>query len=233
MRHEPKPSTEELTTFFRSVPLFAGVGDQVLENFAQACHFRHLHKGEVLFTQNERAHTMYLVHKGYISLYLATADGRELVINEMHSGDCFGELALFTDQPRSTGAMGGAACEVIALPREIFLRGVQSDTALMRNVLDTTARRLQVSGERESALAFLSSNARIVRVLLLLDERGGRGGAIKTTQENLAQYIGLTRQTVSKALREWRRAGWVSTGRGVIKIHDREALERLAVDEEF
>ena len=101
---------------------------------------------------------------------------------------------------------------MIAIPRDVFLRGVQSDPALMRNVLETTARRLQVSGERESALAFLSSDARIVRVLLLLDQRGRRGESSSTTQENLAQYVGLTRQTVAKALGEWRRAGWVGTG---------------------
>jgi CRP-like cAMP-binding protein len=233
MRREHKPSTQELIEFFRSVPLFTGVGSAVLGDFAQACRFLQIRKDEVLFTQNEPAHTMYLVHKGYISLFLATADGRELVINEMHPGDCFGELALFTDQPRSTGAMGGADSEVIALPRDVFLRGVQSDPALIRNVLQTTARRLQVSGERESALAFLSSEARIVRVLLLLDQRAGRTGLVRTTQENLAQYVGLTRQTVAKALGEWRRAGWVGTRRGAIEIYDRTSLEKLAVDEQI
>ena len=72
------------------------------------CHFNaNVEKVRCLFTQNDPADTMYLVYQGYISLFLATVDGRELVINEMHPGDCFGELALFTDQPRSTGAMGG------------------------------------------------------------------------------------------------------------------------------
>ena len=231
MRTESPPSSEQMVSFFRTVPLFRGVGDMILGTLARSCQHQHLGKSEVLFTQDDPAEAMFIVRTGWIAIFLATVDGRELVINEMRPGDCFGELALFTDQPRSTGAMGGEPTDVVSIQQDVFMRCVQSDPHLMRNVLETPARRLQVSGERESALAFLSSNARIVRVLLLLDERGGRGGVVETTQENLAQYIGLTRQTVAKALGEWRRAGWVGTGRGVIKIHDRAALEKLAVDQ--
>lgn len=222
-------SNVELTGFFRNVPFFAGVGDEVLSLFAQSGRRLRIGQGEILFLQGEPADMMYIVLEGCIAIFLATADGRELVINEMRPGDCFGELALFTDQPRSTGAMGGEPSEVVALHKDTFMRGIQIDSVLMRNVLDTTARRLQVSGERESALAFLSSEARVARVLLMLDQRGGRQGTVKTTQENLAQYVGLTRQTVAKVLGEWRHAGWVGTGRGRIEIHDRPALEHLAV----
>jgi CRP/FNR family cyclic AMP-dependent transcriptional regulator len=211
------------------IPLLDGVGDEVLTLFATMGRRLSLDKGEILFLQNEPADTMYIVTEGSIAIFLSTTDGRELVINEMRPGDCFGELALFTDQPRSTGAMGGEASVVISLHKDVFMCGMQADLVLMRNVLDTTARRLQVSGERESALAFLSSEARVARALLMLDQRGGRRGLVRTTQETLAQYVGLTRQTVAKVLGEWRRAGWVSTGRGRIDIHDRPVLEELSV----
>ena len=222
-------SDSALQQFFGTVPLFAGVGDEVLSLFARTGHRLNIDQGEILFLQGEPADMMYIVIQGCIAIFLATADGRELVINEMRSGDCFGELALFTDQPRSTGAMGGEPSEIVALHKDVFMQGVKMDSVLMRAVLDTTARRLQVSGERESALAFLSSEARVARVLLMLDQRAGRGGMVKTTQENLAQYVGLTRQTVAKVLGEWRSSGWVSTGRGRIEIFDRPALEELAV----
>jgi CRP-like cAMP-binding protein len=52
---------------------------------------------------------------------------------------------------------------------------------------------------------------------------------IKVTQEDLAQYVGLARQTVAQTLGQWRRVGWVETGRVRIEIKNREALERLAI----
>ncbi|MBW1946278.1 MAG: winged helix-turn-helix domain-containing protein [Deltaproteobacteria bacterium] len=65
-------------------------------------------------------------------------------------------------------------------------------------------------------------------MLLQLDQQAGNEGVINVTQEDLAQYVGLARQTVAQTLGEWRRVGWVETGRVRIVVKDREALERLA-----
>jgi len=212
----------------RDAPIFEGVSDRILSDFTQSSRIRALEKGEILFSQTDPADTVYIVRSGCIAIFLATLEGRELVINEMHAGDCFGELSLITDQPRSTGALARQSSEVISIPRDIFLKGLEAEPELMRRVLETTALRLRVSSERESALAFLDSSARIAKVLLQLDQQADDEGVINVTQEDLAQYVGLARQTVAQTLGEWRRVGWVETGRVRIVVKDREALERLA-----
>ena len=213
----------------RDAPIFEGVSDRILSDFTVSSRIRALEKGEILFSQTDPADTVYIVQSGCIAIFLATLEGRELVINEMHRGDCFGELSLITDQPRSTGALARESSEVISIPRDVFLKGLEAEPELMRRVLETTALRLRVSSERESALAFLDSSARIAKVLLQLDQQADNDGVIKVTQEDLAQYVGLARQTVAQALGQWRRVGWVETGRVRIEIKNREALERLAV----
>ncbi len=213
----------------RSAPIFEGVSDGILSDFTNSSRIRALEKGEILFSQTDPADTVYIVRSGCISIFLATLEGRELVINEMHPGDCFGELSLITDQPRSTGALARESSEVISIPRDIFLKGLEAEPELMRRVLETTALRLRVSSERESALAFLDSSARIAKVLLQLDQQADKEGVINVTQEDLAQYVGLARQTVAQTLGQWRRVGWVETGRVRIVVKDREALERLAI----
>lgn len=213
----------------RSAPIFEGVSDGILSDFTNSSRIRALEKGEILFSQTDPADTVYIVRSGCISIFLATLEGRELVINEMHPGDCFGELSLITDQPRSTGALARESSEVISIPRDIFLKGLEAEPELMRRVLETTALRLRVSSERESALAFLDSSARIAKVLLQLDQQADKEGVINVTQEDLAQYVGLARQTVAQTLGQWRRVGWVETGRVRIEVKNREALERLAL----
>ena len=224
--NDSRRSSPDLVPFLRDVPLFAGLTDQALASLAQASRMRQVPKGKTLFNQLDPAEAFYVVRSGRIAILLDSADGRELVINEMRTGDCFGELALLTGQPRSTSAMAREASEVIAISRETFLATIESEPKLMRHVLESTARRLSASSERESALAFLEAPARLARVLLEMDRQASADGFITVSQEELAQRVGLTRQTAAKTLGQWRRAGWIITGRGKIVLLNRAGLRR-------
>ena len=81
--------------------------------------------------------------------------------------------------------------------------------------------------KREGALAFMDAQARLARLLLELEEQEQDKGYVTISQDELAHRTGLIRQTVAKALGEWRRAGWLITGRGRILILNRKALEGL------
>lgn len=209
-------------------PLLEGLSDQVISEFSGGSWIRAVDRGEILFRQNDPARAVYLVQSGCIAIYLSTADGRELVINEMVPGDCFGELSLITGQPRSTSATAREYTRLIVIPNEVFQIGLSKEPELLTRILKTTASRLRVSTERESALAFLDSSARIARVLLLLDQQAGENGTVNITQDELAQHVGLTRQTVAKTLGEWREHGWVETKRGKILILEESELFRIS-----
>ena len=212
----------------RSAPILDGVDDGVVSEFAQKGKLRRLKKGEVLFRQTDLADSAFYVLSGCIAIYLATYDGRELVINEMYPGDFFGELSLITGEPRSTGAIAREVSRVAVIPGDVFMTGLGEEPELLRQILETTAHRLRQSSERESALAFLSAPARIARVLLLLDRQTARAGSVYITQDELAQYVGVARQTVAKTLGQWRDNNWVDTKRGRIDLANREALYGLS-----
>jgi CRP/FNR family cyclic AMP-dependent transcriptional regulator len=218
----------DLYEYLGSVPLLEGINQDVLRALARSARVRRLSKGELLFSQMDPADAVYIVRRGGIAIFLATPDGRELVINEMLPGDCFGELSLLTDQSRSTGAEAREPSEVIWISHQDFMRALQGEPELMRRVLETTADRLRNSSERESALAFLDSSARLARVLLQLEAQEGGEGTAHVTHEELALFVGLARQTVSEKLGRWRHQGWVRTGRGKIEILRRDRLERQA-----
>jgi CRP/FNR family transcriptional regulator, cyclic AMP receptor protein len=229
MKETRRPS---LNSSLRGVPLFASVSEPMLAVLANASHIWRVPKGRLLFSQSDAAETFFVVRSGCIAIVLSTPDGRELVINEMRPGDYFGELAIVTGQPRSTSAIAREASEVIAISREAFLAALESEPKLMRQVLQTTAQRLRISSERESALAFLDAEARLARVLLQLDRQSSADGYVTIAQEELAQHVGLTRQTVAKILGQWRRSGWLITGRGRIMLLNRAALRRQAKEPE-
>lgn len=210
-------------------PLFAGLDEHLLERLARTGRARSLRKGQLLFEQGDPADTVYVVCTGTLAMRLAALDGRELVMNEMRSGEVFGELGLLSGGRRSTGAVALEASTVVGLPGRAFLEALEAEPKLVRRLLEVTAARLQDSGEREGALVFLDAPARLAHTLLGLDRSAGPPGAISASQEALALRLGLTRQTVAKVLGQWRRAGWLLTGRGKIVLLNRAALRREAL----
>lgn len=221
---------EELAQFLQSTALFRDLSDRLLRTVAEYSRTVGLQEDQILFTQDEEAHSFYIVYSGCISLYLAMPDGRELVINEMHPGDCFGELSLLTGQPRSTGAMAREASTVLRIDRQTFTEMIALEPELMRRLLEVTAHRLSKSSDRESALAFLSSEGKIARALLMLEADSQDSDMVPVTQSELGTYVGLARQTVARILGEWREADLVATHRGRIEIRDRPALMQLSQD---
>jgi CRP-like cAMP-binding protein len=213
--------------FLGGIPLFSNLDQTALNLLAQSCKFQHVEKGIKLFFQSDPSESAYIVRHGDISIVLNSLDGRDMVINEMRPGDIFGELGILTKQPRSTSAIARANSEVLVIPREMFLRVVDSEPQLARRILEVTAQRLQRSGEREGALAFMDAQARLARLLLELEKDEKAKGYVTISQDELAHRTGLIRQTVARALGKWRRAGWLITGRGRILILNRKALEAL------
>ena len=218
-----------LIDFLRTVPIFSGLNEEVLEILANVSHLKRVSKGQVLFFQGDPGDAAYLVHQGAIAILFSTSDGRELVINEMRPGECFGELALLLNEPRSAGALAREDSQVVWIPRDEFLAQVDAQPVLMRNLLETIASMLVNSGERESALAFLHAPARIAQFLVQrAAEEKNQDDLVSLSQEELAQHIGVTRQTVAKILGDWRRDGWIITGRGRIMLVNMQALQALA-----
>ena len=221
-----------IKSLLRGAALFRGVSDQALAQLEATGRLRRLARGQMLFSQGDPADAFFVVCSGCVALGLNSANGRELVINDMRSGDGFGDLGLITGQPRSTSAVTREDCVVLAIPRRDFLAVLASEPGLVRNLLQINADRLGTSSEREGALAFLNAPSRLARVLVQLDRKASADGYVTISQEELARRVGLARQTVSELLGSWRRSGWILTGRGKIVLLNRAALRRLAKEEE-
>ncbi|MCC7164077.1 MAG: Crp/Fnr family transcriptional regulator [Anaerolineae bacterium] len=223
-RHSPA----ELAAYLRRVAAFADLDDAALRVLARVAQIKSIPRQTYLFYQDDPGDAAFVVRLGKIAILLATPDGRELVINELGPGECFGELALLTDAPRTASALARQDSEIIRLPRDEFLDELEHQPKLMRHILEITACRLRASTERERALAFFDAPARLARVLLELDRAASDKGYITLSQDELARHVGVARQTTAKILGQWRRAGWLLTGRGRVVLLDRAALGRRA-----
>ena len=92
--------TSEVLEFLGGMPLFSKLSESLSLALARACRFTQMEKGEILFFQSDASEAAYVVRTGIISIILNSPDGREMVINEMHGGDLFGELGILIKRPR-------------------------------------------------------------------------------------------------------------------------------------
>jgi CRP-like cAMP-binding protein len=183
--------------------------------------------GEVVFHRDDPSDFLYLLRSGSVVILLTTVDGRELVVNESCPGECIDELAVAGCQPHTMDAVTRKPSELVMIPRADLLAVLGQEPLLVRSMLESAARWLRASSDRESALAFLDAPARLALMLLKLDHEASSVGYLTASQEELAQFIGVTRQTAARILGEWRRAGWIFTGRGRVALLNRQALRRL------
>ncbi len=211
--------------FLKDIPLFAGLSEESLAVLAYTSRRLQLPKGIFVFFQEDPPDSVYAIVSGSVAIVLSSEDGRELVINEMRPGDVFGEIGLITGKPRTTSALTREATELMVISGESFLQILRSESYLAQSLLIQLAERLGASSDRESALAFLDAPARMCRVLLSLEKQSVNKGYVTISQEDLARRTGLTRQTVARFLGQWRRKGWLLTGRGRIMLLDHLALK--------
>lgn len=216
--------------FLRANALLADISEANLLRLGNAGRYVEITKGSFLFYQHDEADSLYFLQSGEMAVVLTSIDGREMIINEINPGDCFGEVSLLTSGARTASAQARKNSVALEIAANVFLNVLDSEPAVARRMLDVATKRLFKAHLRESALAFLDAPARIARTLLEIDELDRQGedkGYMTLSQEEVAQRTGLARQTVAYSLGQWRRRGWILTGRGRIMILNHAALKRI------
>jgi CRP-like cAMP-binding protein len=216
----------------RSIGLFSGISETAALELAASMTPLKLVRGEVLFRQGESGDKAYIIRNGKIKLGNTAADGRENLLTVLGNGELLGELTVFDLGPRTATATAVMRTEVMELSHQVLTDWLAANPAAALTILASFARRLRRTNEALSDLIFTDVPGRIAKALIDLAERFGdaRDGAVHVmhglTQEELAQLIGASRETVNKALGEFVARGWVRLeGRGVY-ILDVEQLSK-------
>ncbi|MBX3133453.1 MAG: Crp/Fnr family transcriptional regulator [Gemmatimonadaceae bacterium] len=212
--------------FLASVPLFRSLGPEVAA-FAQLAREKSYPKGSVILFEDDPGDSLFVVRDGRVKVVLVAEDGREVILGILGVGEHFGELALIDDQPRSAHVVAMEDSTLLVLRRDDFRRRVEQSPQVAWALLLELSRRLRRADEKIGSLVLLDVPGRIARVILdAADEAGGEVIEKPLTHQTIAHVIGASRETVSRAMREFVESGWISTEKRRIRITDRGALEK-------
>jgi CRP/FNR family cyclic AMP-dependent transcriptional regulator len=212
--------------------LFRGLATATIERIAALATRKAYAQGAVVFMRGDPGDSLCGVVSGRVRISASRRGGREVFLNIMGPGDAFGEIALLDGKPRTATATALARTELIILRRDRFAELLASEPSLARHLIQLLCERVRWTAQLMEDSALLGVPARLAkRVLSLARLPGGdpaRGSKVSISQEELAQFLGLSRQVVNQHLQVWKQEGWITSGRGSITLADVRALERVA-----
>jgi CRP/FNR family transcriptional regulator len=226
------PTMEDTVDLLARVPVFEQLAPADLERVAEVAVPRRFEPHQVVFREGDDSDTCYVVRAGHARALREHADGRQITLATFGSGDIFGELAMFDDERRSATveAIDDLDCVAVLGPDMRGLMRRHPDIAV--KLVIALGRRLREANERLARQSFQTVQSRVATVLGNLVEQAQAEGAddadvmIVSTQAELAQLAGSSRESASRFLAVLERAGIISQGRGKLTVHDPAALQR-------
>jgi CRP-like cAMP-binding protein len=218
----------------RQAPLFAALDDDAAKALLETMTRVEVPRGEAIFHEGDPGDRLYVIVEGKIKLGRASGDGRENLLAVLGPGEMFGELSLF--DPGQRNATGTAVADSVLIGMgsgdlDAWLRGRPE---VARHLLRALARRLRRTNEALADLVFSDVPGRVAKALLDLSERFGRPTddglrvAHDLTQEELAQLVGASRETVNKALADFASRGWLRLEARAVVLLDVDRLRKRA-----
>jgi CRP/FNR family transcriptional regulator, cyclic AMP receptor protein len=207
----------------RSAPLLCGMAPGDAELLAAQFITLDVPKGIAVFADGEVDDFLYVVLEGKVKLTWQPLPGREVVVSVLGAGDQFGESSLFDPKPRTITATTITATRLAKLPIGSLRLWVQLRPEVSLTLLRLFARRLRYSNAMVADVIALNADGRVRKHLLALANRFGlhENGQLRVqhdlTQQELAQLIGISRESVSKTMAALVRAG-------CINVHDRSVV---------
>jgi len=192
-----------------------------------------------LFHEAQHADRVFLMLQGRVKLTRTTEDGREVVLAIRERGDLIGELAALDGQLRSATAIALEPVEALTIAASEFLALIEAHPSTAVALVKMISRRLRDADTKRVEFAAHDAMARVAARIVELAERFGADCAAGTaidlpiSQEELAGWVGCSREAVSRALQAMRELGWLETERRRITVVDLAALRARAAQEEL
>jgi CRP/FNR family cyclic AMP-dependent transcriptional regulator len=226
---------EERMGLLEQAPLFSVLHPTDLRTLAGRFQLVRYSRGEVIFREGETAERLFLIDEGKVKLSTASPTGQELLIAVLGRGQIFGELEVIDRGPRAMDARAMEDSKVYALASDSFWFVLENRPALARRLLELMARRLRRADQTSQDLVFFDATTRMARRLLQLAEEHGEPLeeealriTVRVTQEEMAQFIGVTRESANRLIASFTGRGWIDWNEGYPILLKPESLIRRA-----
>lgn len=214
----------------RKAPIFLGMDEAAATSLRSSMTLVKLRKGQSLFKEGDDGDHLFIVSSGKVKLGTKSPDGRENLLMILGPGDMFGDLSLFDSGPRTATATAVTETKLLSLGQDKVIPWVKEHPEVSLHLLARLASRLRRTNEVVGDLVFADVPGRVAKALIDLGVKFGEkreeGLFVNhdLTQEELAQLVGASRETVNKALADFAQRGWLRLEARAVMILDYERM---------
>ncbi len=229
---EANPTTTSDRAFvIGRVTMFDGMEPEELKLLEGMMEVKVFQKYQFIYRQADAADYIYFLSKGTVKIGTTHPDGREMIKRILHPEAVFGEIGIYSSNDYNNFAFTMSS-EVVTYRIEVkrFRRLLSQSNALNLNVLSMIGNRLTSTEKRLESLIFKDARARIIDFLRSNAETRGRKVGYETffknnlTQQDIANFTGTSRQTVTSVLNDLRKTNLIYFNRSGILIRDMARL---------
>jgi CRP/FNR family cyclic AMP-dependent transcriptional regulator len=203
----------------RTAP-FSVLADAELRRLAAHLRPVQVARGDVIYREGEPAGELFVVESGQVKLTVHAPTRRRRLIGLVGPNQVFGEPGILDHGPRAMDAEAMDDCCLLAMAADVFWDAVQANPPLAMRVIELLGERLRRANQTAQDLIFFDASTRLARKLLDLAEDYGEAHddritiAIRLTQGELAQMVGMSRPNVNRLLMDFEAQGWLDWNEG-------------------
>lgn len=191
----------------KKIDIFSGLKEKDLKKINSLAIEKTVRHGEYVFLRGTFGKVLYIVIEGLIKIEQPTERGKVKTLALLGAGECFGEMAIITNLPRSASAIALEDSRLLMLKREVFVSHLQNHPEISLRIIEVLCQRLTEANEQIKSLTFDSVAARLANHLVSLAEKFGEpeGSSwkirIRLTHQELGDLVGSTREIVTRTLK--------------------------------
>jgi CRP-like cAMP-binding protein len=191
----------------KKVPIFSFLSDEELKKIVDMTGHKSYKKGDLLCSEGEKSDTLFIINEGGVKISKLTKDGKEQIVHIFTSGDFFGELSLFSNnETYNFDVYAISDLKICTLTKRNMDEILMNNPEISLKLLQVITKRLTQTENLAQNLATNDAEIRIAYMLLEFAEKYGvptdQGLQVKLpiNREEMANYVGVTRETISRKL---------------------------------
>ena len=214
------------------VPIFENLDCNELEEIVEEIEHKTFDKGTMIFSEGSEANTLFFINEGKIKLYKYNKEGKEQILHILTNGDFFGELDLIKSSTYKFNAKAMDNAKICTLKKSEVKNIIMKKPEIAIKLLESVGERLAAIENLAQNLSTNDVDARIAYLLINLmdkyseEEDGKKLIKLPLSREDMANYIGVTRETISRKLKKLEEEELIQLiGTKKILILDEEGLK--------
>ena len=209
-------------SLLQNIPLFAGLPEVQLDHIAKMAVLRQVPRHKMIVFVGAKTDSLFVIVSGSAKVLNRDAEGREVILSMLEAGECFGEMGLIDDSPRSADVVANEACELLVISKADFTRALSENTELCLNIMKSLVLRLREANHKIESLALMDVYGRVAKLLLDNSEKenGVRTVKRKITKLDMAKMVGASREMVSRVMKDLEHRGFVRVESGRIVLNE-------------